>query len=163
MSQTIKEIIKVDSLGKWGPKVGNEFLSWSKNLKDADKGRVVPGGTYEMELYVAESGKRYINSVSTVSTGSVDMSLLKGNSVLAKAQIFKPEGVPNSISPITKVQAPKVFVTLPKKSEEMTRSDWDNKDRRISRQGVIQVAVQVTSNFDDAVVLANRMLEFVNS
>jgi hypothetical protein len=45
---------------------------------------------------------------------------------------------------------------------EMSKDEWASKDRRISRQGCIQVAVQVTTNFDKAVELADRMLEYVN-
>jgi len=147
MAQTVKEVVKVDSLGKWGPKVGSEFYSWSKNIKDADKGRVVPGGTYDMELYIADSGKRYINSVasSVALTGVLPMPPIV-------APIF-------ANTPVAKSFVPKVA----KKSDEMSKDEWAAKDRRISRQGCIQVAVQVTSIFEDAVILAEKMLGFVNS
>lgn len=141
MAQTVKETIQVASLGKWGPKVGDEYYSWSKNIKEADKGKVVPGGTYDCDVYIADSGKKYLNSVTV--NGNVAPLLV--------APVFKDTPL---VKPV------KVSV---KKSEEMTRADWDSKDRRISRQGVIQVAVQVESDFDKAMALAERMLEFVNS
>ncbi len=45
----------------------------------------------------------------------------------------------------------------------MSKDEWAQKDRRISRQGCIQVAVQVMSDFEQAKELAEKMLEFVNS
>lgn len=48
------------------------------------------------------------------------------------------------------------------KANEMSKEDWAAKDRRISRQGVIQIAVQVAPTFEKAVELADRMLEYVN-
>ena len=139
MATTVKETVRVESLGKWGPKVGNEFYGWSKQIKEADKGKVVPGGEYLMDVYIADSGKKYVNAVTPVNnTGLMPKPAAKAE---PKAEPVK---------------------TVAKKSEEMTRADWDSKDRRISRQGCIQVAVQVESKFEDAVKLAERMLEFVN-
>lgn len=143
MASTITETVTVTSLGKWGPKVGDEYYSWSKNIKEADKGKVVPGGTYTMELYIADSSKRYINSVASAKASS--------------APLLKPL--------LPKQEVKSAFEMKPgaiKLSDAMTRTDWDAKDRRISRQGCIQVAVQITSSFDEAVVLAEKMLGFVN-
>lgn len=145
MAQTVKETITVASLGKWGPKVGDEYYSWSKQIKETDKGKVVPGGTYDMELYIADSGKRYINSVT-----------VNGNVAPVKLKV-------NVEHPTIQETVQKAIKTTVKKSEEMTRADWDSKDRRISRQGCIQVAVQVESDFEKAVELAEKMLSFVNS
>lgn len=141
MSMTIKETVTINSLGKWGPRVGDEYYSWSKNIKETDKGRVVPGGTYEMELYVADSGKKYINTV------------LNNDSV---AKLLKPTVDTVKVTP----QVTKSIKTV---SSEMSKDEWAAKDRRISRQGCIQVAVQVESDFDKAVQLAEKMLAFVNS
>lgn len=146
MAQTIREVLKITGLGKWGPKVGDEYLSWSKNIKDADKGKVVPGGEYECELYIADSGKRYINSVKGVSLPSI----ATGNSKMPS--LPKPE-VKAEVKPGVHAAA--------KLSDAMTRTDWELKDKRIGRAGVIQVAVQVSANFDDAVELANKMLKFI--
>jgi len=54
----------------------------------------------------------------------------------------------------------KSFTPAPK--AEMSKDEWAAKDRRISRQGLIQVCLQVSSNFDKAVELANKALEYVN-
>lgn len=140
MATTTKETVKVESLGKWGPKINGEYYSWSKNIKDVDKGRVVPGGTFDLDIYVADSGKKYINAVK----GSTE--------VLIKPTVVKPVDV--YIKPaVTRAEA---------KSDAMSKDEWAAKDRRISRQGVIQVAVQVESDFDKAVLLAEKMLGFVN-
>lgn len=60
----------------------------------------------------------------------------------------------------------KVVKVEPKKevkSEGMTKEEWLDKDRRISRSGVIQAAIQATGgDFDAAVELAEKMLKFVN-
>jgi hypothetical protein len=147
MANTTVERIKVDELSKFGFKVGQEYLNYSKQLKESDKVYVVPGAELEVELYVADSGKRYLNKVLTSLAKAVTMSKIK---------------------PEVKTEAKdvdKVFADAP-----MTRQDWNNKDRRISRQGVIQAAVQAVSHlsadttdmFANAVTLANDMLKFVN-
>lgn len=150
MAATEKVTLTISELGKWGPKVGNEYLSWSKNIKDSDKGKVVKGGTYLLDLYIADSGKRYINSVSAVEkmteANTEDKSLLP--ETIARRALFGTSGV-----------KPKATTSG---SETMSKDEWASKDRRISRQGCIQVAVQVESDFEKAISLANKMLEFVN-
>lgn len=139
MASTVKEKVTVQELSKYGFKANGEYINWSKNVKESDKGRVVPGGTFEMELYIADSGKKYVNSVSA----STDQ--IHGD-------------VPN-------VPKPLIVKTVSKaaaKTDAMSKDEWQAKDTRISRQGVIQVAVQVAGSFEDAVKLANQMLDFVN-
>lgn len=162
MSSIAKETLTVTELGKWGPKVGNEYLSWSKNIKDSDKGKVVKGGTYLLDLYIADSGKRYINSVSTVPDEPAFMTPTNiGGMALDTAKLMARIVTDNKSSGEQKPRN-SFKAQGDQKSEAMSKDEWAAKDRRISRQGVIQVAVQVTSSFDDAVVLANKMLEFVN-
>jgi hypothetical protein len=47
-------------------------------------------------------------------------------------------------------------------SSTMSKDEWAQKDRRISRQGCLQVAVQVAATFEEAVKLADKMLAYVN-
>lgn len=150
MASTMKQTVTIGELSKWGPKVGDEYFSFSKKIKEADKARIVPGAVLELDLYVADSGKKYINSVL-------------GNSFALEA--------PKLVAPVfkdTPVAKP-IKAAASKKSEEMTRADWDAKDLRISRQGVIQAAVQAVAGFStqedlykNAEELANKMLAFVN-
>jgi hypothetical protein len=154
MPSTIVADVAVQELTKFGFKMNNEYVNYSKNLSEGDRVKVVPGVKFQAELYVADSGKKYLNKIF---------------SMLQKADPVKKE------TPVIKASMPKTsdkVVTAPfkTKSEEMTRADWDNKDRRISRQGVIQAAVQaltgvyptVTELYDAAEELALKMLDFVN-
>lgn len=141
---------KVKTLTKFGfQNDSGEYINYSKNLKDGDKVNVVPGRTLQVELYIADSGKKYVNKViNAVETADVP-------------------------AVVKSVKTPKV-VTLTGMSHTpidspMTRNDWDAKDRRISRQGAIQAAIQAVASyvtkdnhFDVAKELALSMLDFVN-
>ena len=142
MATTVKEKVTVTELSKYGVKVGNEYYNWSKQIKEADKGCVVPGATFDMELYVADSGRKYINSVAALAEPASPKP-----AAAVKPEATKPSFVAKAVAKA--------------KGEEMTRADWEEKDKRIGRAGVIQVAVQVTANFDDAIELANKMLKFI--
>ena len=145
-----KETVVIESLGKWGPKIGGTYYSFSKKISDSDKGKLVPGGTFDVDVWTAESGKKYINSVT-------------GSAVIAPpivAPVFAK-------TPVAKSEVAKLVKAV--KDDAMSRADWDNKDRRISRQGVIQAAVQAVSPlvaleqvYPEAEKLAEAMLEFVN-
>ncbi len=143
---------KVKTLTKFGfQNESGEYINYSKNLKDGDKINVVPGRTLQMELYIADSGKKYVNKVINA---------------VESADVPAPKKVTKTVTNLPGVATlEKVTKAL---SGEMTRADWDAKDRRISRQGVIQAAVQAVASFstsDDlyanAEALALKMLEFV--
>lgn len=141
MSSTMTQEITVAELSKYGVKVGNEYVNYSKQLDEKSKGKFVPGGTYTVEMYVADSGKRYINNVMS--------AVMTGGTVSAK--------------PLSAVSKPKAAIpNISLVPSSMSKDEWADKDRRISRQGCIQVAVQVASTFEEAKVLALQMLEFVN-
>lgn len=124
------ETIKIESNGKFGPKVNGQFYSFSKFYKG---NRELPvGSTVEVDVFTSDSGKKYINAVL-------------GEAVAPVKAVTK--------------QAPKAAKVL---DNTMSKDEWAAKDVRISRQGVIQVAVQVTSNFEEAVILADKMLAYVN-
>ena len=127
--------VTVEELSKFGFKANGRYVNYSKQLKESDKALVVPGAQFEAEFYVSDSGKEYLNKI---------VSKLETPKSATKKVEVKPE------------------VKKEAKAQDMTRADWDAKDRRISRQGFIQVAVQVTANFDDARELADKMLAYVN-
>jgi len=142
MAQTVVVKVKVDELSKYGYKANGKFVGLSKNLSEVDKARIVPGAEFEAEYYVADSGKEYLNKILVAAPG-------------------------NAQGPATGVDVERVKKFTPKftKKEDnsMSKEEWASKDLRISRQGVIQVAVQITTNFDEAVELANKMLDYVNN
>jgi len=142
-AMTVKDMVTVKSLTKYGFQTSTgEYINWSKQLLESEKGCIVPNSVYEVELYVSESGKRYLNHV--LNTSSV-------------IKITEKPKVLNMATEIGNFDKP------------MTRADWEAKDKRISRQGVIQAAVQavaplvaVENVFKEAVLLADQMLEYVN-
>jgi len=112
-----------------------------------------------MELYIADSGKKYINKIlQMVETADVP----KADTIRAKK--YTPKETKTTVTVAT-------GVVKTAEDKPMLRADWDAKDRRISRQGVIQASVQAVANlgmcpstedlFPLAEELANKMLEFV--
>lgn len=143
-SKTVEKLV-VKALSRYGFQVeSGEYVNWSKNFKEADKSLVSPGGMYEVDLFIADSGKKYANSVKRLD------------------EVKQPAPVvPVVDKPVDKEQAQ--HFTPKKVNPEMTKAEWADKDRRISRQGCIQAAIQAAGgDFNLAVELADKMLEFVN-
>ena len=142
-----KETVVIESLGKWGPKINGEYYSFSKKIQESDKGKLVPGGTFDLDIWTAESGKKYINSVvGTVSTGTpkVVVAMRKEIDALSKAnaESFKKSVTPKAAS-----------------SETMTKAEWSAKDRSqliggLSHDAATLVAASVTANVPLEDVLA---------
>lgn len=151
MSTTTVVKVKVQELTKYGFKANDRYVGLSKNLSEADKTKLVPGAEFEAEVYIADSGKEYLNKILVMSTSSDSVKVQPaGNQAgvdTERAKKFTPKFEKKSDISI---------------SAGLSKDEWAAKDRRISRQGCIQVAVQVQSNFEEAVKLAEQMLEFVN-
>lgn len=140
MSQTTVVKVKVEEMSKFGFKANGRYVNYSKQLSDADKANVVPGAEFEAEYFIADSGKEYLNKIlSSVEAPKVDT---------ARAKKFTPKYEKKTDAPT---------------SAGLSKDEWAAKDRRISRQGCIQVAVQVMGDWEKAVELAEKMLGFVNS
>jgi hypothetical protein len=162
MATTQLEKVQIVELTKYGFKDGTgAYIGWSKNLDEKAKIPVVPGRTFNMELYIADSGKKYVNKVLN-AVETADVPKHPDNTT---KRTYAKKG--------TETVATGVVHDLPKPptfAEAQTAALA--KDRRISRQGVIQAAVQAISNlgmcpstedlFPLAEELANQMLEFVN-
>jgi len=125
--------------------------NWSKNIKEAEKGKIVPGASFDMDIYVADSGKKYVNSVNgMLEVGSVPKTAPKYNA-------------PKTVS--TTAYTGRKSTT----DDTMSKAEWAAKDQRISRQGCIQAAVQALAPalaidvlFENASKLADQMLGYVN-
>lgn len=156
-SQTVVKVI-VEDLTKFGYKANGRFVNYSKKLSDADKARVVPGAQFEAEYFIADSGKEYLNKI--LATGVAQAP----SSQPVVASVAKPE---------TKVDGERAKHFTPKyqKKEDsgLSKDEWAAKDRRISRQGCIQAAVNALGPvmsaddlFKAAKALADQMLDYVN-
>ncbi len=131
MSNTVKERIKVDELSKFGFKVGQEYINYSKHIPEADKTNVVPGAEFEAELFVADSGKRYLNKIlfSVPSAKVADASL----GTVQKA--------------VDTERAKKFTPKFQKKDESatMSKSEWQAKDRSQLIGGLSHDAAAITA------------------
>ena len=156
--------VKVEALSKYGFKANDRYVGLSKNLSEADKTKLVPGAEFEAEFYIADSGKEYLNKIIT-------MTMPDGHVSLA-------EDVTVRVTPVDTERAvkntPREFKAKFEKKDAaisagLSKDEWAAKDRRISRQGVIQAAVIALAPVVslellplEAVNLAKTMLNFVN-
>jgi len=66
MSSTVKEVVQIKALSRYGFQAEDgRYVNWSKGTKQADKDKVVPGATFEMELFISDKGAHYVNSVGS--------------------------------------------------------------------------------------------------
>ena len=158
MATTMMDKIVVQELTKFGFKVvgSNDYINYSKNLLADDKARVVPGANLEVEFYVADSGKRYLNKVVA---GIVPVNQAPTQATPAEVKTVNTK----------KSFTPKYQKKAEATSAGLTKDEWAAKDQRISRQGVIQAAVIALAPVVslellpvEAVKLAETMLKFVN-
>ncbi len=131
MANTVMEKIKVDELSKFGFKVGNEYLNYSKKLSEADKTRVVPGAEFDAELYVADSGKRYLNKILTGVTAAIVKAVSAPKTDAERAKVFTP-----------KFQKKESVAD----SEKMSKADWSAKDRSQLIGGLSHDAAAIVAN-----------------
>jgi hypothetical protein len=159
--------VVVEKLNKFGFYDQTGGVYYSKNLKDADKLKVVPGAKFNAEYYVADSGSRYLNKV---------FDMLTPTEAVKKETIHAPKATKTEVLKAHAAQEDKGLVsvgglvTKMATSSTMSKEEWQAKDVRISRQGVIQAAVQALTGvyptvgdlYGAAEELALKMLDFVN-
>lgn len=145
-NSTVMKMV-VQELSRYGFKANDKYVNWGKSCTDADKAKVVPGGEYDMDVFTAESGKQYINKV---------LEQVNPSAMLAKA-------------PEKKAFVLKATPSAKPLDSGMSKDEWAAKDVRISRQGLIQAAVQAVSPlvslekvYPEAEKLADLMLVYVN-
>lgn len=116
MATTVKEKITVKSLSKHGFFVdgAEKGYYWSKNIKDSEKGKVVPGGTYDMDVYIADSGAKYVNSVKSDAVAAL------------KPLTPKPE---KTVSKVITVDLAPTATAQQVANATMSKAEWSAKDR----------------------------------
>jgi hypothetical protein len=156
MSQTTVVKVKVEEMSKYGFKSNGRYVNYSKQLSDADKAKVVPGAEFDAEYFVADSGREYLNKIlSDLKKNPVGKVEVETKVNTARAKKFTPSFKKKDDAPT---------------SAGLTKDEWAAKDRRISRQGCIQAAVQAlgpsygdeSALFVASVKLADKMLEYAN-
>lgn len=64
MATTVNEVVHVKELSRYGFRTPDgKPVNWSTKLSEEEKGKVVPGASYEMTLYISDKGARYANTV----------------------------------------------------------------------------------------------------
>jgi hypothetical protein len=126
MSANVVVKVQVEKLTKFGYADSEGYVSYSKNLSDSDRALVVPGASFEAELYTAPSGARYLNKIVA---RAAHVSAPKAELVGAQT---------STDSPLNKVvdteRAKKFTPKFTKKADDadkMTKADWNAKDRNM--------------------------------
>ncbi len=152
MASTTIVKVTVEALSKFGFKANGKYVNYSKQFNEADKAKVIPGAELEAELYIADSGKEYLNKVLSTSFTHAPVEAAAPVIDMARAKRFTPS--------FKKAAAP---------DNSMSKEEWKMKDERISRQGLLQSAfialapvVSLDRLFVEASKLADKGLEYVN-
>jgi len=161
MATTVMAKIKVQELTKYGFKANDKYVNYSKQLDETSKTKIVPGAEFDCELYVADSGKEYLNKILRQSTSVAAVSVPNVDVERAKKITDYAQGKPRAFTP--------KFNKTVAVDNSMSKGEWAAKDTRISRQGSIQAAVKALASvlgpevlFVEAAKLADQMLEYVN-
>lgn len=86
MANTTVTKTQVLELTKFGFKDGNgAYVGYSPKMPEKDKALIVPGRTLEVEMYVADSGKQYVNKVVSQNTENVTKSTPKVTATASEA------------------------------------------------------------------------------
>lgn len=125
------ETLKVKALSKYG--VQDEtgaYINWSKTIKESEKGKIVPGGEYIVDMFRAESGKGYINRV--LDTKVAEMPKLV-------APVFNNTPLAKTVG----IDGTKLLMAKTHASESMSKADWSAKDRSMMIGGISHDASQL--------------------
>lgn len=98
MATTVKEVVKVKALSRYGFQIEDgSYVNWGKFVKEEDKGKVVPGGSYEMELYISDKGSKNVNKVGE-QVGTIPVPS-EATRVAQSAVTYEPKARP-AASPV---------------------------------------------------------------
>lgn len=115
-SVTMVEMV-VEELSKFGFKANGRYVNYSKKFEEADKAKVVPGAAFDAEVFVADSGKEYLNKIikmlNTKTTVEVPVVVDTERAIRnTPKEAFKPK--------YAKKDTP---------SASMSKEEWQAKDR----------------------------------
>jgi len=130
MASNILEKITVSKLTKYGFQIqgSDDFINYSKQLKESDKTKIVPGAEFDVEFYVADSGKRYLNKIVLTSANQTE-------AVFTASQNNEPK----------KVFTPKFNKPETAVSSTMSKDEWKAKDRSQLIGGLSHDAATITA------------------
>lgn len=129
MAETKTMNVKVVELTKFGFKDDKgAYVGWSKHFKEADKTQVVPGRQFSVDMYIADSGKQYVNKIIR------QLDSLKSGDVPV---VVTPESLA-AVKAVTK----KFF---PIDKETMSKAEWSAKDRSQLIGGLSHDAATLTA------------------
>ncbi len=142
MANTVVQDIVVEKLTKYGFADGKGYVSFSK--KFTDQAQIVPGASFEGEVYTSEGGTRYLNKI--VKTNGLPHEEKKAR-----------EHAPAVTAPPAPKKAPA--------SEVMSKADWSAKDRSqliggLSHDAAVLVAAMMqTGTVEDPVATFSTTLK----
>lgn len=153
---------RVEALTKYGFKMNGRYVNFSKQFKESDKVGIVPGAEFEAEFYVADSGKEYLNRV----TSFAPIHTLQVAEVISSS-------MPTAPKPEAKVDESRAKHFTPKfKAKDdtsMSKADWQAKDRSqliggLSHDAAALVAAMISvvgdlATLDHALVAYKKVLE----
>ena len=152
MAQTNIMDVEVKQLTKYGFQDGKgEYVGYSKKFDEAAKAQIVPGRKFSVEMYIADSGKQYINKVLRQLDGPT-LNDLKQAVVKVKEKELNPT----------------IAVFPSTKTETMSKAEWSAKDRSqliggLSHDAATLAAVLVPmlpdQNADSALDIYKELLE----
>lgn len=150
MATTVMAKIKVQELTKYGFKANDKYVNYSKQF--TDQAKVVPGAEFDCELYVADSGKEYLNKIISQLTPTKE-PLPTPPVDVERAKKFTPKFNKTSISD----------------SNSMSKADWAAKDRNMMIGGrshdaavIVASLVKVGFGLDTTVKVLEVYKELLN-
>lgn len=88
MATKVSEVVAVKALSKYGFQLTDgSYVNWGKFVKDEDKSRVVPGASYEVEMYISDKGSKSANSIGRQVGVTADVPAVRATAPHAASQV----------------------------------------------------------------------------
>ncbi len=86
----MNEVLNVKALTKYGFQTDKGvYINWAPKLNESEKGKVVAGLSYEFDLFVADSGKKYVNGVKLLDSTMSKPAVKKTEDTVMTKQEWK--------------------------------------------------------------------------